>query len=196
MKINITSIGIFPWPVSRECYRRSLAVSSTTIRYSVYVVILGMCLRFKPHWMFQIYKQVIKGHEELTSSSSVMHSYLFLLLDVLYRQAGNLSFWTVRCTEWSWRPVIIKWPLFRELGKQCHQREISELIVRVPFSIARIFRVFSATLYYTCKNIFMALFPWQPIFANMQKNRPKKSDYRDVVLKNGSQVQYFHVYVV
>ena len=35
---------------------RSLAVSSTTISYFVYVVILGMCLRFKPHWMFQIYE--------------------------------------------------------------------------------------------------------------------------------------------
>ena len=29
-----------------------------------------------------------------------MHSYLFPLLDVLYhRQVGNLTFWTVRCTE-------------------------------------------------------------------------------------------------
>ena len=92
-------VRIFPWPVSRECYRRSLAVSRTTISYSVYVVILGVCLRFKPHWMLQIYKYVIKGREELTSCSSLMHSYLFPLLDVLYRQVGNLSFWTVSCTE-------------------------------------------------------------------------------------------------
>ena len=49
--------------------------------------------------MFQIYKCVIKGHEELTSCSSVMHSYLFPLLDVVYRQVGNLSFWLVSCTE-------------------------------------------------------------------------------------------------
>ena len=78
-----------------SAYRRSLAVSSsttTTISYSVYVVILGVCLRFKPHWMFQIYKYVIKGREELTSCSSHMHIYLFPLLDVLYRQVGNLSF--------------------------------------------------------------------------------------------------------
>ena len=81
----------------KPCYRRSLAVSSRLLQSvtisSVYVVILGVCLRFKPHWMFQIYKYIIKGHEELTSCSSVMHSYLFPLLDVLYRQVGNLSFW-------------------------------------------------------------------------------------------------------
>ena len=62
--VSVLDFVIFPWPVSRECYRRSLAVSSTTISYAVYVVILGVCLRFKPHWMFQIYKYVIKGHEE------------------------------------------------------------------------------------------------------------------------------------
>ena len=77
----------------------SLAVSSTTISYSAYVDILGVCLRFKPHWMFQIYKYVIKGREELTSCSSLVHSYLFPFLDVLYKQVGNLSFWTVRCAE-------------------------------------------------------------------------------------------------
>ena len=96
--LGVRVTTIFP-SVSRECYRRSLAVPSTTISYSVYVVILGGCLRFKTHWMFQIYKYVMKGHEELTSCSSVMHSYLFPLLDVLYRQVGNLSFWTLRCTE-------------------------------------------------------------------------------------------------
>ena len=48
------ALFIFRWPVSRECYRRTWP--STTISYSVYVVILGVCLRFKPHWMFQIYK--------------------------------------------------------------------------------------------------------------------------------------------
>ena len=80
-------------------YRRSVAVSSTTICYSAYVVILGVCLRFKPHWIFQIYKYVIKGREELTSCSSLVHSYLFPLLDVLYRQVGNLSFWTGRCAK-------------------------------------------------------------------------------------------------
>ena len=42
--------------LTRVCYRRSLAVLSTTISYSVYVVNLGVCLRFKPQWMFQIYK--------------------------------------------------------------------------------------------------------------------------------------------
>ena len=73
-----------------SAYRWSLAVSSTTISYSVYVVILGVCLRFKPHWMFQIYKCVIKGGEELTSCLSLIHSHMFL--DVLYKQVGNLSF--------------------------------------------------------------------------------------------------------
>ena len=38
-----------------------------SISYSVYVVILGVCLSFNSHWMFQIYKYVIKGREELTS---------------------------------------------------------------------------------------------------------------------------------
>ena len=72
-----------------SAYRRSLAVSSTTISYSVYVVILGVCLRFKPHWM--IYKYVMEGREELTSCLSLIHSHMFPL-HVLYRQAGNLSF--------------------------------------------------------------------------------------------------------
>ena len=85
------------WPSSlgqthASAYRRSLAVSSTTMSYSVYVVISGVCLRFKPHWIFQIYKYVIKGREELTSCSSLIHSHMFSLLDVLYRQVGNLSF--------------------------------------------------------------------------------------------------------
>ena len=67
-------------------------VLSTTISYSVYVVILGVCLRFKPHWMFLIFKYVIKGREELTSCSSLIHSHMFPLLQVLYRQVENLSF--------------------------------------------------------------------------------------------------------
>ena len=75
-----------------SAYRRSLAVSSTTISHSLYVVILGVCLRFKSHWIFQIYKYVIKGREELTSCSSLIHSHMFPLLDVLYRQVGNLPF--------------------------------------------------------------------------------------------------------
>ena len=62
---------IFLGEAHGSSYRRSLALSSTTISYSVYVVILGVCLRFKPHWKFQIYKCVIKGREELTSCSSV-----------------------------------------------------------------------------------------------------------------------------
>ena len=87
------------WPVSRECTPQEPGRIEYYISYSVYVVILVVCLRFKPHWMFQIYKYGIKVHEELTSYSSAMHSYLFPLLDVLYRQVGNLSFWTMRCTE-------------------------------------------------------------------------------------------------
>ena len=63
-----------------SAYRRNLAVSSTIISY---ICLCG--LRFKPHWMFQIYKEVIKGHEEWTSCTSLMHSYLFPLLDVLYK---------------------------------------------------------------------------------------------------------------
>ena len=75
---------IFPWPVSRECIPQEpgRVISSTTISYSVYVVILGVCLRFKPHWMFQIYKYVIEGRDELTSCSSLIHSHMFPLLDV------------------------------------------------------------------------------------------------------------------
>ena len=69
-----------------QSYRTSLSVYSTTINYSAYMVILGVCLRFKPHWMFQIYIYVIKGREELTSCSSLVHSYLLPLLDVLYGQ--------------------------------------------------------------------------------------------------------------
>ena len=75
-----------------SAYHRSLAVSSTTISYSLYVVILGVCLRCKPHWIFQIFKYVIEGREELTSCSSLIHSHMFPLPDVSYRQVGNLSF--------------------------------------------------------------------------------------------------------
>ena len=52
----------------------------------------GCVGRFKPHWMFQIYKYVIESREEFTSCSSLIHSHMFPLLDVLYRQVGNLSF--------------------------------------------------------------------------------------------------------
>ena len=41
------------------------------------------------------------------------------------------------------------------------------------------------------EKIFLTVFPWQPIFPNMQQNMPKKSDYRVYILKGGSQVQYF-----
>ena len=51
---------------------------------------LGGCLRFKPHCMFQIYQYVMKGPEELTPCASLIHSHMFPLLDVLYRQVGNL----------------------------------------------------------------------------------------------------------
>ena len=118
------------WPSSlgqahASAYHRSLAVSSTTISYFVYVVILGVCLRFKPHWMFQIYNYVIKGREKLTSCSSPIHSHMFPLLDVLYRQAGNLSFgqWDV--------------PPFRELGTQWHQREIPSLSIYLIYNTNR-----------------------------------------------------------
>ena len=42
--------------------------------------------------MIQIYKYVIKGRKELTSCMATC----FPLLDVLYRQIGNLSFAQVR----------------------------------------------------------------------------------------------------
>ena len=38
------------------------------------------------------YQRRIEGHEELTSCSSLIHSHVYPLLDVLYRQVGNLSF--------------------------------------------------------------------------------------------------------
>ena len=42
---------------------------------------------------------LFKGHEELTSFSALMHSYLFPFLEVLYRHVENLTFRTVGCTE-------------------------------------------------------------------------------------------------
>ena len=83
---------IFPWPVSREC----IPQEPGRIKYYNQLFCLrghlGGGLRFKPHWMFQIYKYVIKVREELTSCSSLLHSHMFPLLDVSYRQVGNLSF--------------------------------------------------------------------------------------------------------
>ena len=50
--------SIFPLPVSRLCYHRSLA-------YKYYICLCGHlgrgCLRFKPHWMFRIYLRVSKN---------------------------------------------------------------------------------------------------------------------------------------
>ena len=92
---------ILPWSVSRECltHEPGRIEHYKQLYLSMWSSWGEGCLRFKPHWMFQIYKKVIKGHEELSSCSSLMHRYLFPLLDVLYRQVGNFSFWTVRCTE-------------------------------------------------------------------------------------------------
>ena len=91
-----------------SAYHRSLAVSSTTISYSVYVNILRVCLRFKPHWMFQIYKYVIQGREELTSCSSLINSHLFPLLDVLDKLwISHLDSQSDVYRISSWRPVII-----------------------------------------------------------------------------------------
>ena len=78
------AIRIFPWPVSREC----LPQEPGRIEYynQLYLSMWsswGVCLRFKPHWMCQIYKKVIQGHEKLNSCSSLMNSYIFSLLDVL-----------------------------------------------------------------------------------------------------------------
>ena len=72
-----------------SAYRRSLAVSSTTISYSVYVVILG-CV-----WdsnLIGCFRFINMSYKELTSCSSLIHSHMFPLLDVLYRLVGNLSF--------------------------------------------------------------------------------------------------------
>ena len=82
-----------------SAYRRSLAVSSTTISYSCQCDHLGGVSEIQTSLNVSDLKKVIKGHEEWISSSSLMHRYPFPLLDVLYRQVGSLSFWTVRCTE-------------------------------------------------------------------------------------------------
>ena len=58
-----------------------------------------------------------------------MHSYLFPLLDLLYRQVGNLSFWTVRCIEFRHGGHNHIVAAIRELGTQCHQREIPSLSI-------------------------------------------------------------------
>ena len=99
-KLSLTII-IFLLQSHKSAYRRSLAVSSTIISYICLCDHLEVVSEIQTSLilMFQIYKKVIKNHEELTSCSSLMHSYLFPLLDVLYRQVGNLSFWTVRCTK-------------------------------------------------------------------------------------------------
>ena len=55
----------------------------------------GGCLRFKHHWMFQIYF----GSRRIDLLFSSHHSYLFPLLDVLYKQVERFTFWTVRCTK-------------------------------------------------------------------------------------------------
>ena len=38
-------------------------------------------------------------HDMVMVHATMDHSHLFPLLDVLYRQVGNLTFWTVICTE-------------------------------------------------------------------------------------------------
>ena len=60
-----------------SAYRMSLAVSSSMISYICLRGHLGSVSRIKPHWMFQNHKKVIKGHDKLTSCSSLMHSTCF-----------------------------------------------------------------------------------------------------------------------
>ena len=121
LRVKMASLTWVPtagaWP-----YRVLLSV------ISVYVVILGVFLRFKPHWMFRINKKVINGHEELTSCSSLMHSYLFRLLDVLYRQVklgiSHFGQWGVSNFVMASNHIVAA---IRELGTQWHQREIPSL---------------------------------------------------------------------
>ena len=78
--------------------------------------------------MFQIYKYVIKSCDELISCSSLMYSYLFPLLDILYRQVENLSFWTVStCAEFVMAASNHIVAAIQGLGTQCHKREIPSL---------------------------------------------------------------------
>ena len=82
---------IFPWPVSREC------IPQEPGRIEYYNQLF--CLRGHLESVSEIQTSldvsdlyVIKGREELTSCSSLIHSHMFPLLDILYRQVGNLSF--------------------------------------------------------------------------------------------------------
>ena len=65
---------IFPWPVSRECLPQEPSRIEYNNHFYLSMWSFWGCLRFKPHWMFQNNKKVIKGHKELISCSSLMHS--------------------------------------------------------------------------------------------------------------------------
>ena len=64
---------IFPWSVSPEC------IPQEPCRIEYYNQLfclrghLGVCLRFKPHWMFQIYKYVIQRIDLLFISHTQSH---------------------------------------------------------------------------------------------------------------------------
>ena len=47
---------ILPWPVSRECLPQEPGRIEYYNQLFCLCGHLGVCLRFKPHWMFQIYK--------------------------------------------------------------------------------------------------------------------------------------------
>ena len=96
--------GIFPWPVSRECYRRSLAVSSTI---SVYVGILGVCLGFKHHWIFQIYIKVTDTWllVQVLAQLPVSVARCITRKSLESHISGSEVYRTPQ-----WRPVIIMWP--------------------------------------------------------------------------------------
>ena len=68
---------------------------------------------------------------------SSQHSYLFPLLDVLYRQVGNLIVWTLRFTEILMAASNHIVAAIREFGTQWHQREMPS------FSISETSKLFS-----------------------------------------------------
>ena len=83
---------IFPWPGSRECIPQEpgrIEYYNQLFRLRGH---LGGVSEIQTSLDVTDFKYVIKGREELTSCSSLIHSHMFPLLDVLYRQVGNLSF--------------------------------------------------------------------------------------------------------
>ena len=102
------------------------------------VVILGVCLRFKPHWMFPIYNKVVKGHEELTSCAALGGNFRLPNQQDSFKLFLHLYFTRKYCLEIK-LTVIIGLSICLYLNSLWFHLDIYQLIVKY-FTVKEDFR--------------------------------------------------------